>query len=573
MKVKLRPMHEQVVVLVGATSGIGLETALQMAEKGARLVIIGRSQEGLADAVEQVRIRSEHSRMVRGAILGRAGDAVPGAAFASVEAGGAPVATMTGEHVLALEGEVTDFESMRQAAEQVIQRFGRIDTWVNVVGVGEWALFEDTSPEEFRRIIDVNLVGQAYSAMAVLPYLRQQPHGSALIFVSSIAGRVPIPYQSAYSASKHGLLGMIDTLRLEMEYVGAPVSITAILPASINTPLFDKARTKLGVEPDPIPPIYEAQMVARAILHASTHPVTELIVGDAGYMMNFMKRVSPTLTHKMLGMMGFRKQRSNEPKSAQAPDNLYQHIGGFNTVEGEYGHVSKQFAPLTWLSTHPRARMAITAGLLAGVGALIGWRVMKARQRRQSWRYRLPRDARRLVKKTSKQAAIATGKARLAAGKALHSAGTTMAGMPVVSDLPMFHKPSLIERVGDTLGGFGAALLALLPFRRKKSLKDRISHQAHAIQERMPWQPHQPTLAERVAWKEQREKVRKGIDKAAEQVGKTSSRVANQIGDQRKEVVRAVDKMTERRKAKHPRANGPVIERREETEKVIIYRR
>jgi len=552
MKAKLKPIQEQVVVLVGATSGIGLETAMHMAEKGASVVIVGRSQEGLADAVTRTQARAEAGRMARmrgsngGTFGSQFGD------FAGIESGEAPVTEMT-EQVISLEGDITKFEDMRAVAEQVIHRFGRIDTWVNVAAVSEWALFEDTSPDEFRRIIEVNLVGHAFAAMAALPYLRQQLGGGSLIFVSSIAGRVPIPYQSAYNASKHGLIGLVDTLRQELKHTGAPVSVTTILPASINTPLFDKARTKIGVEPDPLPPIYDAKMVARAIAYAASHRVLELIVGDAGHMITFMRRLAPTLTSNYMGASGFRKQRSNEPKSAQAPDNLYQHISGYNQAEGDYREREMRFAPLTYLSTRPKVRMAVWGTLLVALGAFVGWRIVQERSYRRSWRYQLPRRASSFIKK----AAGATMNARKSTANVLHRAGNAISGMPGVSDLPMFHKRTFFERFGDTMTGVWAALLAMLPFRRSKSLARRIS-------EHMP-EPR---------------KVQKTLDKqrkvVTERISEASDKVREGITARGKEASKAVDKAVDKaaRASKEAAPKAPRVERHDKVvERVTIRRR
>lgn len=515
MKPKLKPIKNQVVVLAGATSGIGLETAFHMVEKGAQVVIVGRNQEGLNEAVDRVRAHAQASRLTRGngGYLPRAhGGAIvaEGTDVVSAESGGAPYMTEE-EQVMGLEADITNFEQIRGVAEQVMQRMGRIDTWVNVAAVSEWALFEDTSPDEFRRIIDVNLVGQAYGAMAALPYLKQQ-QGGALIFVSSMAGKVPVPYQSAYNASKHGLVGLAETLRMEMQHTGVPISVTAILPSSINTPLFDKARTKLGVEPDPMRPIYDTKLAARAITHAATHPVRELIVGDAGYVMTFIRRLSPALSNRYMSAAGFRQQHSNQPKSAQAPDNLYQHISGYESAEGEYTHNVSRFSPLTWLSIHPRVRMAIYGSILTGLGLLAGTRILEARRRRRSWRYQLPRQARKAYHQFNKSA-----------GKALSNTGSTIMALPILSRIPMFqHRPSFFERVGSAVSGFLAAAISVLPFiNRRKSVGQRLRDSVAKVDSL--------TMADRRR-------------KAVKRIASGSEKVIEKVNEQRKDVMNTVSK-------------------------------
>lgn len=470
MKAKLKPIHDQVAVLIGATSGIGLETALYMAEKGAKVVIVGRSQEGLDDALERVRSHAQSSRMMRGRGNGMQQEMMS-ASQGEMQGTASTIAALE-DQVTALEADMTDFEQLRGVAEQVVQRFGRIDTWVNVAAVSEWALFEDTSPEEFRRIIDVNLIGQAYGAMAVLPYMKQQEGGS-IIFVSSIAGRIPIPYQTAYNASKHGLLGMVETLRLEVKHTRIPINITAILPASMNTPLFNKARTKLGVEPNPIPPIYDTRMVARAITYAAQHPVRELIVGDSGYAINFMRRLAPTLTSNMMGASGFRMQRSNEPKSAQAPDNLYHHVAGYNQVEGEFSHRTMQFSPLTWLSTHPKARLALYALLAGGAALFIGSKFNAGNKR--TFRHRISRQAESLGRRT----------------------GAVIASLPLISSLPMFKKKSFIDRFTDRVP---AAYRKIKSARMMDRLPDQVPfvHRQKPLAQRLPLYDQRKALSEKL---------------------------------------------------------------------------
>jgi NAD(P)-dependent dehydrogenase (short-subunit alcohol dehydrogenase family) len=152
-----------------------------------------------------------------------------------------------------------------------IDAFGRIDTWVNVAAVTVYARFEDTTPEEFRRVIEVNYLGQVHGALAALPRLRANG-GGALISVSSVESSVSPPLTSAYAASKHAIEGALDALRRELMAEGTPISITSVKPATINTPLFNNARSKLDVLPKGPPPIYQPGVVADCVLHAAADP-------------------------------------------------------------------------------------------------------------------------------------------------------------------------------------------------------------------------------------------------------------------------------------------------------------
>ncbi len=567
MRVKLKPISDQVVVLLGATSGIGLETAFQMVDKGARVAIIGRSQDALNDAMQQVRSYAEAGRMSRSQggnghmQIGMIGDE---SGQYATDVSGTTVSAIE-DQVIALEADVTNFDQVKSVADQVVQRFGRIDTWVNLAAVSEYALFEDTTPDEFHRIIEVNLLGQAYGAMAAMPYLKQQG-GGALIFVASIEGRIPIPYQSAYNASKHGILGLAETLRQEVNHTGVPISVTTILPASINTPLHEKSRTKIGVEPEPIRPVYDARMVAKSICHAAAHPVRELIVGDAGYMMNFMRRVAPSLTSDYMGATGFRMQRSSEPKSAQAPNNLYQHIEGYEKVQGDY-EAAQPVSVMTWFSTHPKARMALYGGLLAGLGGLIGWQVVTMRNKRRSWRYQLPRQARKQARKAYKQASKSYQQASRATVKYLQTAAGAMSNIPVVSSLPVFRKRSFFERMGDTMLGVWAAMTSLsLPFiSQRKSVVQRISGRLPNIKLSAPWDGAPRNVGKKAAKMaaQQRNKTMKMVDRRMKKAQKRAEKAMDRVQSRRRDALKAVSRrMPSRSDIQDMVKRGRVVERR-----------
>jgi len=173
---QLKPVDQQVVVIVGASSGIGRETALRFAERGAKVVVTARGEPGLFSLVDAIR-----------------------------SAGG---------EAFAVPADVTEFEQIKAVADRAVEAYGRIDTWVHLASVGMWATFEQTTPEEFRRIVDVNLTGQAYGAMVALPHMRRAGQG-ALIHISSVEAVLPLPLQSAYSAAKHGVLSYAWNWRMK----------------------------------------------------------------------------------------------------------------------------------------------------------------------------------------------------------------------------------------------------------------------------------------------------------------------------------------------------------------------
>ncbi len=294
---ELAPLEEQVVVVVGASSGIGRETAVRMARRGARVIVAARSRAGLDELVEEI--------------------------------------TAEGGTAVAVAADVVDPAAMRGLADAAVERFGRLDTWVHAAAVAVYATFVDTTPEEFRRVVEVNLIGAANGASAALPRLREG--GGALVVVSSMEARRAMPLHSAYAASKHGIDGMLEALRVELAHDGIPVSVTNILPGVIDTPLFDQARSKVGVVPTGPPPPYDPGIVADAICFAAEHPARDLVVGGAAQAQLLGQRISPRLMDLVALVTGFATQRTDEPKAAHAPDDLDQPLEEVRSARGHFG--------------------------------------------------------------------------------------------------------------------------------------------------------------------------------------------------------------------------------------------
>lgn len=269
----------------------------------------------------------------------------------------------SGGEAMSVIADTSDFEQVKRVAEKAVETYGRIDTWVHLAAVSLYARFEQTTPEEFSRIIDVNLNGQAYGAMAALPHLRAAG-GGALIHISSVEARRALPFQSAYAASKHGIKGFLEALRVELKEENAPISVTEIMPASINTPFFNKARTKLGVKPMGIPPVYQPSLVADAILHAAQHPVREFVVGGAGKAIKMTQELSPGLADQVMLRMGFNGQRTNELKPESAPDNLFEALDGYDRVKGDFSEGAATWTPFNWTTKHPWATRLIAVSAI-----------------------------------------------------------------------------------------------------------------------------------------------------------------------------------------------------------------
>ncbi len=331
---QLKSIDQQVVVVMGASSGIGRETALRFAERGARVVVSARSEPGLRSLVEEIR-----------------------------RAGG---------EATAIAADVAEFAQVEAVAARAVERYGRLDTWVHLAAVGLYATVEQTTPEEFQRVIEVNLLGQIHGAKAALPHLKREGRG-ALIHVSSIEARRAMPLHSAYAAAKHGIDGFLEAFRVELRHEGVPVNVAQILPASINTPFFNKARNKMDVKPMGAPPIYQPGIVADAILYAAEHPVRDLIVGGAGKQILQTQRLSPRLLDALLARFGFRLQQTDDPEPGD-PNNLWGALPEYDRVEGDFSDQARARSYTTWLDTHPAVRRGALAGLALGGAALVALR-------------------------------------------------------------------------------------------------------------------------------------------------------------------------------------------------------
>ena len=329
---RLKPVEEQVVALMGASSGIGREAALRFAERGARVVVSARNETGLESLVEEIR--------------GKGGEAE------------------------SVPADAAEFEQVKAVADRAAEAYGRLDTWVHLAAVSVFAPFDETTPEEFRRVIEIDLLGQAHGAMAALPHLKREGRG-ALVHVTSVVGRRAVPLQGAYCAAKHGVVGLLETLRVELRHEGWPIGVTNVMPAAINTPFFDKARTRLGVKPKGFPPLYAPGVVAGAILYAAEKAPRDIVAGGAGKGLIVGQRLSPRLMDAVLLRGGFGSQMTDEPRSEDYLDALSGPVKGQNTTYGDFDGQTFGRSLVTWLDTHPNAKRATIAGAALGAATLL----------------------------------------------------------------------------------------------------------------------------------------------------------------------------------------------------------
>ena len=331
MTLTLLPIDEQVMVVTGASSGIGLVTAKHAAKLGARVMLASRNGGDLATAVDEIR-----------------------------QAGGRAA------YVVA---DVADPRQVERIADETVSQFGRIDTWVNNAAVSMYGRVVDLSLDDMRRQMDVNYWGQVYGSRAAVQ--RMETQGGALINVGSVLSDRAIPLQANYCAAKHALKAFTDALRMELEEQGIPISVTLVKPASIDTPFFDKAKTLMGTEPQPVPPVYAPEVVAEVIVQAAQRPIREVIAGGAGAMAS-AARFTPRLADLYMERNLFENQSTGEP-AYNRRDNLYTPVpyDGGERGRNWRGH-TRESSLYTKMMLHPVAAAAVFGACAIAVSVALG---------------------------------------------------------------------------------------------------------------------------------------------------------------------------------------------------------
>ena len=321
MNTRLKPIADQVMVITGASSGIGLTTARMAARRGAAIVAVARNDDALRQLVQEL--------------------------------------TNQGYEAIHVAADVASEEDMRHVAHTAIERFGRIDTWVNNAGVSIFGRSEEVTLEDQRRLFDTNFWGVVNGSLAALPYLRAR--GGALINLGSEVSEVAIPLQGVYSASKHAVKGYTDALRIELEAEKAPISVTLIRPAAIDTMFVLHAKNYMDVRPKLPSPIYAPEVVADAILFAAEHPRRDLYVGAASRLMKTTAHHTPGLLDRYLARFGIAQQRTDIPVEGRQDGSLHHH--GIDLLEREGADARVHESSLyTRAEMHARA---VNTGLMA----------------------------------------------------------------------------------------------------------------------------------------------------------------------------------------------------------------
>ena len=269
-----KPISQQVIVVTGASSGIGLATAQSAARQGAKVVFAARSGHVLCDIVERLNAR--------------------------------------GSDCMAVVADVGDRLQVERIVLGALERFGRIDTWVNNAGVSIYGRLEEVSEEDSRRLFDTNFWGVVHGSLAVLPCLKSG--GGTLINVGSEVSDAVIPLQGMYSASKHAVKGFNDALRVELEVEKSSVSVVLVQPTAVNTPFPHHARNYMDHEPKLPDPMIDAEKVAEAILDAAVHPRRYIKVGAMSRINTAVAKIAPSLADKMSAREASRQHLEEKPR-------------------------------------------------------------------------------------------------------------------------------------------------------------------------------------------------------------------------------------------------------------------
>ncbi|MCU4973848.1 SDR family oxidoreductase [Halobacteria archaeon AArc-m2/3/4] len=333
-------VEDQVIVITGASSGIGLTTARMAADRGANIVAAARSEDALRELTDEIR----------------------------AEGGEA-------EYVVA---DVSKREDVREIAQIAENAFGGFDTWVNGAAVSIYGKLEEVPVEEMRQQFDTNVWGLLYGSLEAAAHFEETDRGGTVVNIGSIVSDRAMIEQGSYSASKHAVKGFTDALRMELEDEGAPVSVTLVKPSAIDTPYPQHAKNYMDEEATLPPPVYAPETVARTILHAAEHPEREVTVGVGGKNMVLLGRTASSLMNTIMETVFARQQRKDSPAQPREEHGLDEPSGELEERGGYEGHVAE--SSLYTRIRQGRIPKAAVVGL-AGTALYAGYRAIRSRDR------------------------------------------------------------------------------------------------------------------------------------------------------------------------------------------------
>lgn len=320
----------RVIVITGASAGLGRATAQAFAQKeGARIGLIARGKDGLEGAKRDVE--------------------------------------KLGGQALIVPADVADADAVEAAADQVEREIGPIDVWVNDAMTGVFSPVKQMTAAEFKRVTEVTYLGFVNGTLAALKRMLPRDKGHIIQVGSALAYR-GIPLQSAYCASKHAIQGFMDSLRCELIHDKSRVCVTMVQMPAMNTPQFDWVKSRLPKKAQPVPPIYQPEVAAKAIVYASQHNRREIYVGMPSVKAIIANKLFPGLLGHYLAQTGYEGQQTDEPEDPDRRDNLYDPLAGDHGAHGRFDDRSRNFSPQLWTNLH---RDGLAAFALLGAAALV----------------------------------------------------------------------------------------------------------------------------------------------------------------------------------------------------------
>lgn len=325
----------EVVVITGASAGVGRATVREFAKRGAHIGLIARGHDGLEGARREVEA--------------------------------------AGGRALSLVTDVADAAAVEAAAATVEAAFGAIDIWINNATVSVFSPIKQTTPDEFRRVTEVTYLGTIYGTMAALKRMQSRGRGTIVQVSSALAYR-SIPLQAAYCGAKHAVQGFTESLRCELINDRSDVHVTMVHLPALNTPQFSWNKSRMPGHPQPVPPIFQPEVAARAIYFAAHNRRRELSVGLPTVQAILGEKIAPGLLDAYLGRTGYEAQQMTEPLDPQRPDNLWEPVSGDHGAHGIFDDRATSHSPQLWANMN-RGWLALAgAGLAAGLTCAALWR-------------------------------------------------------------------------------------------------------------------------------------------------------------------------------------------------------
>lgn len=320
----------QVVVVTGASAGVGRAAAVAFAREGARVALLARGKEGLESARREVEL--------------------------------------AGGKALSIVVDVADADAVEAAADSVERELGPIDVWVNNAMVTIFAPVSEIDAKEFKRVTEVTYLGGVYGTMAALKRMRRRDRG-VIVQVSSALAYRSIPLQSAYCGAKHALVGFLDSLRSELIHDHSAIHVTTVEMPALNTPQFGWALNKMPNLPQPVPPIFQPEVAADAIVWAARHRRRSLPVGAPTWAAEWGQKLIPGLLDLYLGRRGYHGQQTDEPDDHARANNLFEPVAGDPGTHGTFGDRSTSYSPALWVEKN--RGLVLAAALAAGAGVAL----------------------------------------------------------------------------------------------------------------------------------------------------------------------------------------------------------